>query len=312
MTWAKKTWAGYLRMERGQQIAVGAFIGLAWVLIIVSVLYSKAFFEWLGPVAKKWRALPGGWLIAFFFIFVTSFPPVILYSTANTVAGFVYGFPLGWPSAASACVIGSLCAFLASRTVLGNYVNRLVGKDARFVALGQVLRKEGLLYLTAIRFCPLPFSLSNGFLATIPSITPMSFAISTALSTPKLLVHIFIGSRLAILIEKGDTMSTRDKIVNWLSMFIGGAIGLTVGFIIYRQTMSRAAAIAREQQQEAAEEGHSGYADADTALLDPEDAAAVMSEDDLSMWGDQDHDDWAYGHADEDDHDGHKNKNDRY
>lgn len=183
MTWAKKTWAGYLRMDRGQQIAVGAFIGLAWVLIIVSVLYSKAFFEWLGPVAKKWRALPGGWLIAFFFIFVTSFPPVILYSTANTVAGFVYGFPLGWPIAASACVIGSLCAFLASRTVLGNYVNRLVGKDARFVALGQVLRKEGLLYLTAIRFCPLPFSLSNGFLATIPSITPMSFAISTALST---------------------------------------------------------------------------------------------------------------------------------
>lgn len=107
-------------------------------------------------------------------------------------------------------------------------------------------------------------------------------------------------------------MSTRDKIVNWLSMFIGGAIGLTVGFIIYRQTMSRAAAIAREQQQEAAEEGHSGYADADTALLDPEDAAAVMSEDDLSMWGDQDHDDWADGHADDDDHDGHKNKNDRY
>jgi uncharacterized membrane protein YdjX (TVP38/TMEM64 family) len=58
----------------------------------------------------------------------------------------------------------------------------MVGRDHRFIALGQVLRQEGIWYLTAIRFCPLPFSLSNGFLATIPSITPLSFTLSTALS----------------------------------------------------------------------------------------------------------------------------------
>lgn len=173
----------YFELQFTYQVAIAAFLGLLFVLGILTILYSKAFFAWLGPVAEKWRELPGGWLIAFFFIFVTSFPPVVLYSTANTVAGFVYGFPAGWPIAASACVIGSLCAFVASRTVLGNYVDRLVGRDPRFVALGQVLRKEGLLYLTAIRFCPLPFSLSNGFLATIPSITPFSFALSTLLST---------------------------------------------------------------------------------------------------------------------------------
>jgi uncharacterized membrane protein YdjX (TVP38/TMEM64 family) len=94
----------------------------------------------------------------------------------------VYGFPLGWPIVASGCTAGALCAFLASRTVLSGYVDRMVGRDHRFVALGQVLRQEGIWYLTAIRFCPLPFSLSNGFLATIPSITPLAFTISTALS----------------------------------------------------------------------------------------------------------------------------------
>ena len=155
---------------------------LGWVVIILVLVYSHRFFAWLAPYSKSWRARPGGWLLIFFLIFVTAFPPVIGYSTATTISGFIYGFPLGWPIAASACVLGSLCAFLASRTVLSGYVDRMVGRDHRFVALGQVLRHEGILYLTGIRFCPLPFSLSNGFLATIPSITPMSFAVSTALS----------------------------------------------------------------------------------------------------------------------------------
>ena len=166
-----------------QRAAAVAACVLGWVLIILMLVYSHRFFSWLGPVAKSWRELPGGWLIAFMLVFVTAFPPLIGYSTANTVAGFVYGFPLGWPIVAAACTLGSLCAFLASRTILSGYVDRMVGKDHRFVALGQVLRHDGLWYLTGIRFCPLPFSLSNGFLATIPSISPLGFTISTALST---------------------------------------------------------------------------------------------------------------------------------
>ncbi|UKZ77148.1 hypothetical protein TrVFT333_004867 [Trichoderma virens FT-333] len=240
----------------------------------------------------SWREIPGGWLIAFMLIFVTSVPPIVGYSTANTIAGFVYGFPMGWPIAASACIIGSLTAFMACRTVLSGHVNKLIGNDHRFVALGQVLRRDGILYLTGIRFCPLPFSLSNGFLATIPSISPLSFVISTALSTPKLLIHIFIGSRLAIIAEQGDAMPFRDKIVNYTGMIIGGAIGAAAGYIIYRRTMARADELAREEANiNAAEEGAAGYEDTDT-LMDPEDAADVMGDDDVSLWDNQGDDGW--------------------
>lgn len=87
-------------------------------------------------------------------------------------------------------------------------------------------------------------------------------------------------------------MSLRDKAINWTSMLIGGGVGLAFGYIIYKRTMARAAAIAHEQALEQAEEGDvhvgsavgDGYADTETTLLDPEDAAAVMDEDDLSMW----------------------------
>ncbi|KAF7544201.1 hypothetical protein G7Z17_g10156 [Cylindrodendrum hubeiense] len=187
---------------------------------------------------------------------------------------------------------------MASRTILSGYVDRMVGKDHRFVALSQVLRQEGIWYLTAIRFCPLPFSLSNGFLATIPSVTPLAFTLSTALSSPKLLVHVFIGSRLALLAEKGDQMSVGDKVINYISMAVGGAVGLTVGLIIYRRTMARAAELARiDARGAAAEEGDAGYEDSET-LIDPEDAAVLMSDDDISLWG---RDDGAYRDEDDDD-----------
>lgn len=89
-----------------------------------------------------------------------------------------------------------------------------------------------------------------------------------------------------MLFEKGSEMTTRDKIINWTGMGLSGVIGLAVGFVIYRRTMERAADIAREQAMDGtdAEQGDAGYVDSETTLLDPEDAAAIMSDDDLSMW----------------------------
>ncbi|KAL7819068.1 hypothetical protein V8C26DRAFT_35435 [Trichoderma gracile] len=312
LRWSEKTVAAFWALSPLHRSLVAFAILLGWVFIILSVLYSEAFFAWLATVSKTWREIPGGWLIAFMLIFVTSVPPIVGYSTANTIAGFVYGFPMGWPIAASACVVGSLAAFMACRTVLSGHVHRLIGTDHRFVALGQVLRKDGLLYLTGIRFCPLPFSLSNGFLATIPSISPLTFVISTALSTPKLLIHIFIGSRLAIIAEQGDAMSLRDKVVNYTGMFVGGAIGAAAGIIIYRRTMARAEELAREEAVlVAAEEGGAvvAYEDTDDTLMDPEDAANVMGDDDVSLWDTQGDDGWGeYNDEDEEGDDAKRKK----
>jgi uncharacterized membrane protein YdjX (TVP38/TMEM64 family) len=165
-----------------QRVIAGSGVVAVYVLLILGWVYSHKLFNWLADVSQSWRELRGGWLIIFSLVFVAAFPPVIGYSTFTTISGFVYGFPWGWPVPAIACTVGSLCAFIAARTILSKPVDRMVGGDARFVALGQVLRRDGIWYLTGIRFCPLPFSLSNGFLATIPSITPAAFAISTALS----------------------------------------------------------------------------------------------------------------------------------
>ena len=80
-------------------------------------------------------------------------------------------------------------------------------------------------------------------------------------------------------------MTMKDRFINYLSMAIGGSIGIGVGLVIYRRTMARAEELAREEaMQAAAEEGDGGFEDSEITLMDPEDAAALMSDDDVSLW----------------------------
>jgi uncharacterized membrane protein YdjX (TVP38/TMEM64 family) len=167
-----------------QRIAVLCALAVLFVLALLFLLYSHAIFAALGPLAETRRASgPVAWCLIWLAVCCTGFPPIIGYSTSVTVAGFVYGFPGGWPLAASATVAGSSAAFLTSRGVFAHYVHRLVGQDRRFVALGQVLRRDGVGVLVMIRLCPLPYSLSNGFLATVGSIKVGRFALATACAT---------------------------------------------------------------------------------------------------------------------------------
>lgn len=95
-------------------------------------------------------------------------------------------------------------------------------------------------------------------------------------------------------------MSLHDKIINYTGMIIGGAIGAAAGFIIYRRTMARAEELAREEATIiAAEEGVVGYEDTDDTLMDPEDAADVMGDDDVSLWDNQGDDGWGDAYDDD-------------
>lgn len=293
----------YSRLSFWQQIAASAAGVGVLVLGVMFLVFSHRIFAWLTPFAQGWRDLPGGWLIIWLMTFGCAFPPMIGYSTTITIAGLVYGFPGGWPIVATATVAGSTTAFFTSRTVFSSYVDCLVGNDTRFVALSQVLRHDGLWVLAGIRFCPLPYSLSNGFLATIPSISPISFALATALASPKLLIHVFIGSRLAML--GGDAMTAGDKAINYLSMLLSMVMGTVIGLVIYRRTMARAKELSLEEavetggiiDPEGGEYGDEEYGDLEQGVLSTNlsggsrssrrgesDAAALMDDDDISLW----------------------------
>ncbi|RFU32021.1 hypothetical protein B7463_g4290, partial [Scytalidium lignicola] len=282
----------FQRMSLVQRI-LAAIAGLiALTLGILFLVFNERIFGMLAPAAAKWGDLNGGWAILWAVTFFCAFPPIIGYSTAVMISGFVYGFPNGWFIVSTATVLGSTASFLASRTVLSKYVNRLVGEDRRFAAFALTLKHDGLKILCMIRVCPLPYSLSNAAMSTFPGVNPLMFALATAISTPKLLIHVFIGSRLRSIAdaENGGKLDPTTRLINYASIAFGGILGAVVSWIIYSRTVARARELEIEELEAGrAEVGGSingprgSYSD-DNLDSGEEDAAALMNDDDISLW----------------------------
>ena len=219
----------------------------AGVFGILFLVYNETILEWLEPFAIKWKNTTGGWIILWMVTFTVALPPLIGYSTCATIAGFVYGVGEGWLILASATVAGSTFSFFISRTILRKYVERLVANDKRFAALTLTLKHDGLKLLVMIRLCPLPYSLSNGAMSTFPTVHPAMYALATAIITPKLLVHVFIGSRLAIIAKSHEKMSAGTRAINYVSIAIGVTVGIVTGWYIYQKTMARAQQLEEEE-----------------------------------------------------------------
>ena len=192
---------------------------------------------------------------------------------------------LRWFIVATATVAGSAASFLVSRTILSGFVQRMTQNDKRFAALSLVLKHDGLKLLCMIRLCPLPYSLSNGAISTIPSVKVRDFAIATACVTPKLLIHVFVGSQLSSLAEHGDKMSAGAKAASYLSMAIGGIAGIVTGWWMYQKVGARAKELEAEEAQHVRNGSHSSsVVPAFTDALNDEEAGLRLGrEDDISL-----------------------------
>jgi len=261
------------RLSLLQQAAIAIFGIACLVLTILILIYNERIFHWLAPAAKRWRELPAGWLILWFLTFVVSFPPMIGYSTCVTIAGFVFGMK-GWFIMASATVVGSTVSFVVSRTVLRSFVSRMTEKNKQFAALSLVLKHDGLKLLCMIRLCPLPYSFANGAISTIPTVTWPNFMLATAIVSPKLLLHVFIGSRLGEIAENGDKMSASTKAVSYVSILIGVSFGILTGYLIYVRTKARAKVLEAEEAAAATSGRRTSDAAADF-IDDPDEQEAV-------------------------------------
>jgi len=283
----RRAFAQYERLTPLQRAGLVLAAIVSLVLTVLIVVYNERIFGAVAPLAQRWRDLPGGWLILFGLIFVVSFPPLIGYSTLLSVGGFVYGFPGGWPIVAGASLVGSAAAFVASRYVLRGYVARLMQHDRRFTALALTIKHDGLKLLVMIRLCPLPYSLSNGALSTIPTVTLARFVLATALVSPKLLVHVFVGAQLGRLAEHGGEMDARTKAVSYLSIGLGALLGAATAYLIWRQTEKRARELEQQEydrvRTESVDELHAEYADDPRGLEAAERLREAVTEDDISL-----------------------------
>lgn len=233
-----RTW--YLEQSTIKQILLGGALVVIGVISVLMVIFHIHIIRFLIYLSDEWHNLKYGSLIIFALVFMVGFPPLIGFSALSFLTGMIYGCPQGWPLIASASVLGSTCSFIVYRYVLHNQAVKLMNHNDTFRAFAEILGEGNSLFLLIlIRLCPLPYSLSNGALAAIPELPLLTYFLATLITSPKILIHLFVGSKLK---QIGDDKSSGGtKIVDIISIVITGTAATLAAYLIYAKMQQKLA-----------------------------------------------------------------------
>ncbi|KZP32856.1 Golgi apparatus membrane protein TVP38 [Athelia psychrophila] len=209
------------------------YIALTTFFIVVT---PSRIFQWLYDLAHNLSKLPYGWLALGGIILMVSFPPFIGHTTAVTLCGFAYGMK-GFPLAAAASSLGSALVFITFRFLFSERLKRWSSANTKWQALESVIRAKGLGLIILIRLSPFPpWVWSNVLFSSIEAVALWQFIVATFFIYPKLLLHIFIGSRAAALAdgEQRSHMDTQTKVMNAAFIVAGILVGATSSWFVYR------------------------------------------------------------------------------
>ncbi|KAE8213311.1 hypothetical protein CF327_g3145 [Tilletia walkeri] len=174
----------------------------------VIVFHTKVFTA-LDELSQTLQRLGlGGRFVMGGLIFLTTFPPMPLYSTLIVLCGFSFGMIEGFIISYIAALSGAITVFILSRTMLKGWMTGLLNKSGGLKKVVRAIEKQPKL-LFLIRLAPYPYNLMNTLLASSPTLTFKTYTMCTALALPKLLVHTGLGTSIKNFAayhgaEKGD------------------------------------------------------------------------------------------------------------
>jgi len=158
-----------------------------------------------------------------------------------TLCGFAYGMK-GFFIGLAGSVLGAAFAFVVLRFLFAKRLQKWSATNDKWTALETVAKTKGLPLVILIRVSSMPpWAYSNTLFASIHTVALWQFVIATFCLTPKLLLHTFIGSRLASLSdgEQREGMDTQTKIVNSLLAVGGILLVIIASVVVYRLVQSQ-------------------------------------------------------------------------
>lgn len=181
-----------------------------------------------------------GYAVLFCLIFITTFPPLPLYSTLITLSGYTFGPWIGAAISYCAALSGAIVVFWLSRTFLREPIGRwLSSTRALCRAVRAVERKPQLLFL--VRLAPYPYNVLNALLAATPALTMRTYVICTALSLFKVIIHTSIGAGIRSFSAKQESDVQEEEDDTWSKVWTIGGILLCVALFVYLSWVARRA-----------------------------------------------------------------------
>ncbi|CEP15543.1 hypothetical protein [Parasitella parasitica] len=175
------------------------YLALAIFIIISSafmVAHRRQFLQALETFSGKLSDMGySGYILLSALIFSSAFPPILGYSTYQTLSGFTFGFSIGFPISYFSALAGAVACFQLSRTFLKARVVQTLSKYPNLEAVVKAVEKKGFRLFLLIRFSPYPYNLLNVLFAAT-NISLFQFAAGTGISLLKIALHVYIGANL--------------------------------------------------------------------------------------------------------------------
>ncbi|CAO3694603.1 unnamed protein product [Rhizopus stolonifer] len=212
---------------------------------IVMYSYRREFSQALETLSHKLRDMGfGGYILISLLIFSSAFPPILGYSTYQTLSGYTFGFAIGFPISYTSALLGASACFWLSRTCLKNRVTRLLSNYPNIEAAVKAVEKKGFKLFVLIRLSPYPFNLLN-FLSSASSISFTHYVAGTAISLLKIALHVYVGANLTSFVkhilgeDKEEDMSEGEmhaERVKLIAVIFGSLLSFGVMAYLYRIT----------------------------------------------------------------------------
>ncbi|KAH9482851.1 Golgi apparatus membrane protein TVP38 [Psilocybe cubensis] len=171
-----------------------AITSLAFVVAVA--MYRTELFTYLDELSLWLRADEQyGHAVLFFLIFLTTIPPIPLYSTLIVLSGYTFGPWTGAIISYFAALSGALIVFIVSRLLFRESIERWLASCTTIKRVVRAIEKRPKL-LFLIRLAPYPYNVMNCLLAASPTLTLHTYTVCTALSLFKVIIHTSVGASI--------------------------------------------------------------------------------------------------------------------
>lgn len=215
--------------------AVAALTALWKFTPLAELLEANTVTQWARHFGSRWWA-PILTVLAYTPAAVTMFPRPLI----TLFAVVAFGPGLGFLYAMAGIELSAWLTYVAGKRLDRNAVRRVAG--AKFNDIIQVLRRRGLLAITALRLVPLaPFAV-EGVVAGAVRVKPWQFMLGTAIGIlPGTLTSTVFGDQLQAALEDPS------KVNYWL---IGSVLGLLAAatWFVRRWLVSTASTLSRSNE----------------------------------------------------------------